>query len=60
MPFRLTPPTQITLLVSVLLAVAALIIRYSGIEVPAILNHSFGILFLGYIVLLIGNLVEGA
>ena len=60
MPVRLTPPTQITLLISILLAVAALIIRYSGIEVPAILNHSFGILLLGYIVLLIGNLIEGA
>jgi hypothetical protein len=60
MPFRLTPPTQITLLISVVLVVLALVFRFSGLEIPAAINHPFGVLLLGYLVLLAGNLIEGA
>jgi hypothetical protein len=59
MPFRLTPPAQITLIISVVLAVVALIFRFSGIELPPAINHPFGTLLLGYLVLLAGNLFEG-
>ena len=59
MPFRITPPTQLTLIVSVALVILALIFRFSGLEIPAAINHPFGALLLGYLVLLAGNLVEG-
>jgi hypothetical protein len=34
--------------------------RFSGLEIPAAINHPFGTLLLAYLVLLAGNLVEGA
>ena len=58
-PFRLTPPTQVTLLISVVLVILALVFRFSGLEIPAVINHPFGTLLLGYLVLLAGNLLEG-
>jgi hypothetical protein len=59
MPFQITPPTQVTLIVSVVLAVLALVFRFSGIEIPVVGDHPFGTLLLGYLVLLAGNLIEG-
>jgi hypothetical protein len=59
MPFRLTPPAQITFIISVVLVIIALIFRFSGVEIPAAINHPFGTLLLGYLVLLAGNLIEG-
>lgn len=60
MPFRITPPKQLTLLLSGVLAIPALVFRFSGLEIPAAINHPFGTLLLAYLVLLAGNLVEGA
>ena len=59
MPFRLTPPTQLTLLISVVLAVLALVFRFSGVEIPVVGKHPFAVLLIGYLVLLAGNLIEG-
>jgi len=60
MPFRLTPPTQLTLLISVVLAIAALIFRFTGLDLPGgLATHPFATLVLGYLVLLAGNLFEG-
>jgi hypothetical protein len=59
MPFRLTPPAQITFIISVVLVIIALIFRFSGVEIPAAINYPFGALLLGYLVLLAGNLIEG-
>ena len=59
MPFRISPPTQITLLISVLVAILALVARYSGVAIPIIGEHPFCTLLIGYIVLLAGNLIEG-
>jgi hypothetical protein len=59
MPFRISPPTQITLVVSVALAILALVARYSGIAIPFIGEHTFGTLLISYLVLLAGNLIEG-
>jgi hypothetical protein len=59
MPFRLTPPTQLTLLISVVLAVLAVILHYAHIELPIVGTHTFGLLLLSYLVLLAGNLVDG-
>jgi hypothetical protein len=59
MPFRITPPRQITLIISVALVIIALIIRFAGLELPQAINHPFGVVLLGYLVLLAGNLLEG-
>ena len=59
MPFRITPPAQVTLLISVLLAILALIWRFSGVEIPGVGTQPFATLMIGYLVLLAGNLFEG-
>lgn len=50
---------QITLIISVVLAILALVFRFSGLEIPEVINHPFGALLLAYLVLLAGNLIEG-
>ncbi len=59
MMFEITPPTRVTLIISVVLAVAAAIIHFARIELPVFPTHGFVILLLGYLVLLAGNLVRG-
>jgi hypothetical protein len=59
MPFRLTPPTQLTLLISVALAVLAAILHYTGISLPLVGTHHFAMLLVAYLVLLAGNVIEG-
>jgi len=59
MPFRLTPPTQLTLLISVVLAILAVVLHYTRVEFPVIGAHTFGLLLLGYLALLAGNLIDG-
>ena len=61
--FPLTPPKQLTFLISVVLAVAAVVVRYlvyTGVEMPTFPTGGFLLLLLGYLVLLAGNLFEGA
>jgi hypothetical protein len=57
--FRLTPPTQLTLLISVVLAILAALLHYTGISIPIVGTHTFGLLLLGYLVLLAGNMIDG-
>jgi hypothetical protein len=59
MPFRLTPPTQITLLISVVLAIVAVVLRLTHAEIPILSAHTFAMLAIAYLVLLAGNVVEG-
>jgi ABC-type uncharacterized transport system permease subunit len=62
MPFKLTPPTQFTLLISVglaILAVVLMVLRHLGFELPVVGNQPFATLLVGYLVLLAGNLFEG-
>ena len=62
--FPLTPPKQMTFLTSVVLAVAAIVLRYlayKGVELPSIFPaKGFLLLLIAYLVLVAGNLVEGA
>jgi hypothetical protein len=59
---RLTPPKQITFLVSVVLAVIAVIARlliYMDVEMPITFpTGGFLILLFGYLVLLAGNVLD--
>jgi hypothetical protein len=59
MPFRLTPPTQLTLLISVVSAILAAILQYTAISIPLVGTHTFALLLIGYLVLLAGNLIDG-
>ena len=55
---RLTPPKHLTFFISVALAAVAAGVHYAHVPIPY--THSgFTILFLGYVVLLFGNLLEG-
>jgi hypothetical protein len=60
----LTPPKQVTFLISVALAVIAVVVRflvYMNVEMPITFpTGGFLLLLLGYLVLLAGNLFEGA
>jgi hypothetical protein len=59
MPLRLTPPTQITLLISVILAILAVILRLTHVEIPILSAHTFAMLAIAYLVLLAGNVFDG-
>ena len=57
--FFLTPPTVPVFAISVLIAVAALLVRYAGISVPLIDRaRVFDVLAIAYVVLLAGVLVR--
>jgi hypothetical protein len=62
--FALTPPRQLTFLISVALAIAAVVVRYlvyTGVQVPPVLpTGGFLLLLIAYLVLAAGNLFEGA
>ena len=55
---RLSTPTFMTLLVSLILAAIGVVVHF-GMALPIIGTHSFTPLLLGYIVLLAGILVRG-
>jgi len=59
---RLTPPSQMTFLASVALAILAVVARvlvYMDIQMPIFPTGGFALLLVGYLVLLAGNLFEG-
>jgi hypothetical protein len=59
MEFALTPPTKVTFIISVVLAVVAVVVHFANIALPVFPTHGFVILLLGYLVLLAGNLFHG-
>ena len=50
----LTPPKQVTLLLSLMLAISACLVHWLHIAVP-LLHSGFVVLVFGYLVLLAGN-----
>jgi hypothetical protein len=64
MPFRrggftLTPPSVIVFVISLVLAVLALLIRYAHVSVPIISSaHVFDVLAIAYVILAIGVLIR--
>jgi hypothetical protein len=56
---RLTPPKQITFIISVVIAVIAVILHYTHIAIPHATVSNFLTLLIAYLVLLVGNLLEG-
>ena len=57
--FFLTPPTVPVFAISLLLAIAALLVRYAGISVPLVDRaRVFDVLAIAYVILLAGVLVR--
>ncbi len=56
---NLSAPTLPAFLISVVLAILAVIVAYAGIKIPVISAHPFATLLAGYVVLLAGNLLKG-
>jgi hypothetical protein len=56
---NLSPPSQLALILSVLLAVLALLVRYTHVDIPVVSGHSFETLLAGFLLLLAGNLFRG-
>jgi len=59
MTYWLTPPTKLTFIVSVVLVILALLVRYAHVSIPLVSAHVFETLLIGYLVLLAGNLLRG-
>jgi hypothetical protein len=57
--FRLTPPTQVTFYISVVIAAIAVILHYAHIPIPHVTHSNFVTLLIGYLVLVAGNVLEG-
>lgn len=55
---ELTPPKQVTFLVSVLVAIFAALVHWGVIPV-AQLHSGFTVLLIGYLILLAGNVIRG-
>jgi len=59
--FRLTPPKQVTFFISVAVVIIALVLRYLAYRGNSpIHTGGFAILLIGYLVLLAGNVLDGA
>ena len=56
---NLSPPSQFTLIFSVLLAVLALLVRYAGVAIPVVSGHSFETMLAAFVLLLAGVLFRG-
>jgi hypothetical protein len=58
--FELTPPSFIVFIISVILALLAVLVHYAHVSVPVIgASHVFDVLMVAYVVLLIGVLFRG-
>jgi hypothetical protein len=58
--FELTPPSFIAFIISVILALLAVLVHYAHVSIPVIGSaHVFDVLMVGYVVLLIGVLFKG-
>jgi hypothetical protein len=59
MAYWLTPPTRVTFIISVVLAILALLVHYAHVSIPVVSTHVWETLLLAYLVLLLGNLLRG-
>jgi hypothetical protein len=59
MQFELTAPRKVTFIISVILAVVAVVVHFANIELPIFPTHGFMILLLGYLVIIAGNVLRG-
>ena len=57
--YWLSPPTRLTFIISVILAILALLVHYAHVSIPVVSDYVFETLLIGYLVLLVGNLFRG-
>jgi hypothetical protein len=58
--FELTPPSFVVFIISVILALAAVLVHYGHVSVPLItVSHVFDVLVVAYVVMLAGVLFRG-
>lgn len=57
--YWLTPPTRVTFIISVVLAILALLVHYGHVAIPVIGAHVFETIVIAYLILLAGNLFRG-
>ena len=56
---NLSAPTLPVFVVSVILAVIALLVHYAGVSIPYANKHVFEVLLIAYAALLSGNIFKG-
>ena len=56
---NLSAPTMPVFLISVVLAVIALLVHYAGVSIPYANKHVFEVLLLAYAALFAGNIFKG-
>jgi hypothetical protein len=58
--FELTPPSFIVFIISIVLALVAVLIHYAHVSIPIVGSaHVFDVLMAAYVVMLIGVLFKG-
>ena len=57
---NLSPPSQVTFILSVLLAVLALLVRFADAAIPVVSGHSFETMLVAFLLLLAGVLFRGS
>ncbi|HJY07971.1 MAG TPA: hypothetical protein VJ323_16750 [Bryobacteraceae bacterium] len=55
----LTPPSQVTFILAVLLTVFSLLVHYANVAIPIVSGHSYETLLAAFLLLLAGNLFRG-
>ena len=56
---KLSAPTFVVFLISVILAGAVIAVTYGGVSIPVVSAHRFETLLAAYVVLLVGTLFKG-
>ena len=59
MAYWLTPPSRAVFILSVLLALLALLVKYANLAIPVGSNYTFETLLIAFLRLLAGNLYRG-
>lgn len=57
--FWLTPPSRAVFILSVFLALLALLVRYAHVAIPVVSNYTFETLLAAFLLLLAGNMYRG-
>jgi hypothetical protein len=57
--FWLTPPSRAVFIISVFLAILALLVKYAHANIPVVSSYTFETLLVAFLLLLAGNLYRG-
>jgi hypothetical protein len=57
--YWLTPPSRVIFILSVFLALLAILVRYAHVHIPVVSTYTFETLLLAFLMLLAGNLFRG-